>query len=96
MFMDTKTENGRLTEKIPNTNLIRVLEGGIETITCTSEEGLTRKDILGYEEWLKRQPGFMYNGPSPRPDQKLSEEALKMQEFLKEHPIPFDLLASRD
>lgn len=56
--MDTKMENGRLTEKIPNTNLIRVLEGGIETITCTSEEGLTRKDILGYEEWLKTQPGL--------------------------------------
>lgn len=95
--MDTKTENGRLTQKIPNTNLTRVLEGGIETLTCASKEGITEKDILGYFAWLEEQPNKVYKRqPTPEFDRIAEEEALKMKEFLKEHPVPFDLLASRD
>ena len=95
--MATKTENGNVTLAIPSTNLILVRGGGIETLTCTSKEGLTRDDVLGYEAWLRAQPGYIYNGPSPsNRDRPLSEKARKMEQFLKDHPIPPELLTSRE
>jgi len=95
--MATKTETGNVTQEIPNTNLILVQGGGIETLICTSERGITRQDLLGFEAWLKEQPDKIYDGPPmPKHDPFAEEKARKMQQFLKEHPIPPELLMSRD